>query len=627
MKSQTTPKITKGDKTRQRILETASALMAESGPDGVSMREISAKLKITKPVLYYYFKDKDELIKAAFEEGTKHFQEIQTVIDTPGLPLERKLERILTNHLDFIKRYPDMPKCALKLMASPEKSVLSTLARDLKQRTRKNMRSMMETGSENLSRAGIDGILHLISAVIVYFMIEAREHGAASLPKSLPAHIAKIICAGAKQLKTVLVILLLTPLLARAQAADLSLDAAVGLAMKNNTSVANAERGRLIYKEKIQEYWGGLYPQLSASAQYTRNIEKSSIFFGGNKIEMGSDNAYTASLDLNQVLWAGGKVYTGIKMAGIYSDTSAEQLRAAQNGVKKAVTQLYYSVLLSRAMSDIQKETLELSKQHLSTIEAQYKQGLASDLAVLRQKVEVSNNEPAVTQNLNYYESGLLELKNLLGLEPDSEIALSGSMACAAELPGTLEELYSRAMAARPEYRLAGLQRKLALENVTLERAGHYPYLAAYASRQFQGQSNDFFPGSNERTWSLAAGLRLSLPLYAGGAVNSKIKQAGLQLDTASENLKDTGRQLKIAVKKAWLDHNEAAQRLGSQNAAVETARKALAATELRFRNGLAGQLDLNDATLALNRAQTFYTQAQYDLCSANAQLAWAVGE
>ena len=67
-------KTTKGDKTRRRILETASVMMAEEGPDGVSMREISLRLKITKPVLYYYFKNKDELIKAAFIEGTKHFQ-------------------------------------------------------------------------------------------------------------------------------------------------------------------------------------------------------------------------------------------------------------------------------------------------------------------------------------------------------------------------------------------------------------------------------------------------------------------------------------------------------------------------------------------------------------------------
>ena len=125
----------------------------------------------------------------------------------------------------------------------------------------------------------------------------------------------------------------------------------------------------------------------------------------------------------------------------------------------------------------------------------------------------------------------------------------------------------------------------------------------------------------------MSAGLRLSLPLFSGGAVVSKVKQAELEMAIAGENLKNTGRGLKIAVKKAWLEQTEAAQRLASQTTAVETARKALAATELRFRNGLAGQLDLNDATLALNRAQTLYTQAQHDACSAAVELAWAVGE
>ncbi len=628
MKQKTKTRMTKGDRTRQRILETTSALMAEKGPDGVSMREISAKLRITKPVLYYYFKNKDELIRASFEEGTKHIKELHEEIGKPGLTLEQRLTMVFTSHLDFIRRYPDMPKCALKIMASPSSGVLSSMAMELKQRNRRSLRKILEetSGHEGVSRANIDAILHMISAVISHFMIEARERGTDSLTKDLPRRMARIITAGARHLKAALVIFLLAALLPQARAADLSVDGAVKLAMEKNTSVANAERSLLIYKEKIREYWGGVYPQLSASAQYTRNIEKASIFFGGKKVTIGLDNSYAASLDLNQVLWAGGKVHTGLEMAGIYSDSGKEQLRSAQNSVKKAVTQLYYSVLLSKAMADIQKETLELARQHLATIEAQYKQGLASDLAVMRQEVEVSNNEPAVTQNLNYYESGLLDLKNLLGLDPDEELSLSGSMGCASG-NAPLETLYARAMASRPEYRLADLQKRLALENITLEKAGHYPYLGAFASRQFQGQTNSAFPGPSESAWSMSAGLRLSLPLFSGGAVVSRVKQAELALAIAGENLNNTGRELKIAVKKAWLDQNEAAQRLASQTTAVETARKTLAATEFRFKNGLAGQLDLNDATLALNRAETLYIQAQHDVCSAAAQLEWTVGE
>lgn len=620
-------KSTKGDKTRRRILETASAMMAEKGPDGVSMREISARLKITKPVLYYYFRDKDELIKAAFLEGTKHFEELHAEISRPGLTLEARLERIFASHLDFIRRYPDMPKCALKIMSSPSSGVLSSLARELKRRNRGVLRGMIE--KEKLPKSGAESVLHLVSAVIAYFMIEARENGVKSLDKNLPGHLARLLCAGARHMKALAAALLLGSALgAQATAAtDLTLDGAVRTALKNNATVRIAGETRLIYKEKVSEYWGSVYPQLSASGQYTRNIESPSFFFGGSKIKSGLNNDYAASLDLNQVLWAGGKVSTGLKMARMYSNASDEQLKIAQKSVSRAVRQLYYAVLLAKAMAGIQKESLDLASQHLDMIKAKYKEGMASDLAVLRQQVEVSNTEPALTQTRNLYENGLTDLKNLLGLDPEAELSLSDGFGCPPRGSGEVPELYKQALSGRSEYRNLKYQLDLYTQMIKIEQAGHFPYLSAYASRQFQGQSDSGFPDSGMQSWSTTAGLRLSLPLYAGGAVTSRIAQAGMQAEIARTNLEELERKIKIEVKKAWLGMSEAAERLRSQTAAVEQARKALEATEVRFKNGLSSQLELNDASLALNRSQTFYTQARHDVCSADTQLKWALGE
>jgi len=623
MKPQQEPKLKKGDRTRQRILDATVELMAEKGPDAVSMREISAKLKITKPVLYYYFKDKDELIKATFVEGTKHFQELQNYISKPGLTLEQRLEKIFSNHLDFIRRYPDMPKCAMKIMASPSDSVLSAMAKELKQRNRASLRVMLE--KEVLPRQGAADVIHMISAVIGYFMIEARENGVASLSKDLPGRLARLICAGARHMKALAAALGLSALLAAGAAAaplELSVDGAVGAALRNNAAVLNAESARGIYKEKVSEYWGSVYPQLSASGQWTNYLSKPAASLLGPK----TDNLYAGSLDLNQVVWAGGKVYTAIQMARIYSEASDEQYKTARNAVAKAVKQLYYSVLLARAMTGIQSETLDLARQHLAMIEAQYKQGVASDLAVLRQEVEVSNSEPALTKARNLYDLGLTELKNLLGMEPEAEVALAGDLDCAPVLPPEAAALYKEALAARPEYRNARHQLDLSEKMVKVERAAHLPYLGAYASRQYYGATDGSFPSSGEYTWSTVAGLRLSLPLFAGGSVSARVTQAKYQADIARNNLAELERRIKIDVKKAWLAGREASERLASQGTAVAQARKALSATETRFRNGLASQLDLNDATLALNRSQTLYTQARHDVCSADAELKWALG-
>jgi len=617
----------KGDKARKRILETASAMMAERGPDGVSMREISMRLKVTKPVIYYYFKNKEELIRAAFLEGTRHFHEIHARIKEPGLTLEQRLDVIFSGYLDLIKRYPDLPKCALKIMASPSSGVLATMAMELKKQNQKTIEETLgtEAEKEGFSKAGIAALLHLVSAVIRNFMIEARESGMRGLDKALPRRLAKAVSAGARALALTLLLLPSGP--GSASALDLTVDEAVATALKNNAAVVTAEEARLIYKEKIREYWGTVFPQLSAGGQYTRNISAPSFFLAGNKIKVGLKHAYSGSLDLDQVLWSGGKVRTGIRMANMYAADSEEQLKTARSGVAKAVKQMYYSVLLSSAFASIQRESLDLARQHLTTIEAQYRQGVASDLSVLRQTVEVSNTEPALTQAQNLYESGLIEFKNLLGLDPETDMNLTGELACSPARDENLEKLYKAALLNRPEYRDARIRRDLYRETIKLERAGHFPYLGAFASRQFQGQTDSGFPKGPQRAWSTTAGLRLSLPIFSGGSTSSKVRQARLQAEIADTELRELERKIKISVKKAWLGLKEASIRLESQTTSVETARKVLAATEVRFKNGLASQLELNDASLALNRSRTLFTQARHDACSADAELRWTLGE
>ena len=661
MRKQQKEKTTKGGKTRLKILETAVKMMSEHGPDAVSMREIASHLKITKPVLYYYFKDKETLIRAAFHEGTKHFRELDTLVLEESIPLEKKIAMILSNHLGFIKKHQNIPKCALKIIASPSDGVLSGMALEMKKEHRKMLKAVIYAAARKgeVAKEAANDISHLLSAMITHFLIEAKESGPAALDDGMPARLARIICAGAKGVKAALPVLFLCAMLTygpRAEALDLpgssgrgagpadaaltttgnsseptgqdlGINDAVKTALKNNATVVTAEETRRIYKERVREYWGTVYPQLSASGQYTRNIESPSFFIGGTKIKIGLNNTYTGSLDLNQVVWAGGKVYTGIRMANMYAADSDEQLKTAQNSISKAVKQIYYAVLLSSSIASIQRESLNLASQHLSTIEAQYKQGLASDLTVLRQKVEVSNTEPPLTQALNLYEEGLIELKNLIGLDPETDINLTDGLTCAKKGLGEITELYKAALLSRPEYRDAKLQRDLYLEMIKIERAGHYPYVSAFASKQFQGQADSGFPGATGRSWGMTAGLKISLPLFSGGATTSKVRQARLQANIADTNLRELERRIKIEVKKAWLSLKEASMRLESQTTSVETARKALAATEVRFRNGLASQLELNDTSLALNRSQTFYIQALHDTCSADAELKWTLGE
>ena len=53
---------------REKIKQAAFLLMAEKGLEKVFMREIAEAVQVTKPVLYYYFKNKEDLCASIMED-------------------------------------------------------------------------------------------------------------------------------------------------------------------------------------------------------------------------------------------------------------------------------------------------------------------------------------------------------------------------------------------------------------------------------------------------------------------------------------------------------------------------------------------------------------------------------
>ncbi|MBO4555629.1 MAG: TolC family protein [Elusimicrobiales bacterium] len=608
----------RNDDKRQEIIAVAGKMMAENGPDAVSMNMIAEQLNITKPVLYYYFKNKDELVREAFSHGIRPFDDGLKAVMSENLSVEEKVRRLMQNQVSMLQKKPDSYKYFFKLISMPKKNILSVL---IKEYMAKRM-AMLEHSFEKdcLSPRQIKVLMQMIGTAILGLNMEAYKHGIENIDKDMPANYARVIANGIKSLKTFAIAALLAVMAAPAMAETITLQQAINIALRENAAVKNAQATSEKYDEYVKENIGGVYPQVNLTGTYQH-------YFKEAKMPASNDNAINASLGLTQVLWAGGKVGSVIKMAKIYSKEGKEALKTAQRDTVKQVKQMYYAVLLSKKMVGIQKETLDLSKQYLKTIEAKYRQGISSDLELLRQRVEVSNNEPALTKAQNSYEAALLNFKNLLGLEPDAEIELEGELQCGTAMYANPQSLYKKAVDSRPEYKDMKYLSDLYKEMIVIEKAGHYPRLDLFANETYTGNTDSAWPKSDERAWNTYGGVKLSMPIYSGGSVNARIVQAKKQSEIIENNLASLERSIKIGVKNAWLSLNEAASRQESQKTAVEQARKALKATETRFKNGLAGLLDLNDMALAFNKTQTLYSQAAHDVCSAGAQLEWAIGE
>jgi AcrR family transcriptional regulator len=108
---------TGGDKTKQRILEAAEELFSKNGFHGTSVSQITKKAMVNKAALYYYFKDKSDLILSLFQKILDDFSESEVLKAGPGGEKgPDEVKRAMREELSFLERRKDI--FAVMLMES-----------------------------------------------------------------------------------------------------------------------------------------------------------------------------------------------------------------------------------------------------------------------------------------------------------------------------------------------------------------------------------------------------------------------------------------------------------------------------------------------------------------------------
>ena len=407
---------------------------------------------------------------------------------------------------------------------------------------------------------------------------------------------------------------------------ELTLDQAVALGVKQNLDVALAEERLAYFEAQRRQALGAAMPAVNLTGLYNRNIQKPTYFLAGQAITAGMDNSMRNVASLDQYLFTGGNVSQGLRAAQLGVKAGQAQRESARKDVVLAAKRLFYAVCLASETAAIQRDMLSLAEDHLKTIEERYRQGLDSDLVALRQKVEVANAKPALSAARNGEELALTLLKDSLGLDVDQPVRLVGSLEGPPSNLLPYDDLQAAALARNPDYQAARSQFEQAEAILAVQKGFRWPWLTAHAEYQWYSESDADWPGPKERATSSLVGLRLNYPLFTGGQTSAKIEQARAQSEQARTVMDKIARAIKVEVKREWLNVGEAWERAQSQESALSQARRALEATEIRYRAGQASLLEQNDATLALQQTRLISVNALHDYRVALAALERAAG-
>lgn len=402
---------------------------------------------------------------------------------------------------------------------------------------------------------------------------------------------------------------------------------AIALSESQTLKVADLEVRKTDYSKK--EVLANLFPAIDFTGAYQRAIELQSLSMnmGGTTqtIKMGTDNNWNLGLSASMPL-INASLWKSIGLSDTQILQSLESARASRLDLVNNVNKAYYALMLAIDSRKVIRQNYDLAKFNAEIFEQQFKAGTASEYDMLRSQVQVTNVEPELLQADIAVRQCQLQLAVLMGIEPDATLMPT------VELSDMQQEMYGyllgdeRSLNDNTSLRSLDISRKLAAQNVTLQKMAWVPTLSATYNLNWNAMSNGspfrnqhFNPYSN-------VGLALQIPIFHGGAKYQKLRQAEVQvkqLDLQRETLVNS---LNMQVDLALDNINRQANQISSSEQGMKTAAKAREIMQKSFEIGAASYLNLRDSEMALTSAQLAYYQAIYNYLVSTSELDTLLG-
>ena len=352
---------------------------------------------------------------------------------------------------------------------------------------------------------------------------------------------------------------------------------------------------------------------------------------GGNpfssfgSLGFGAKNQYNLGLAFSQSLFAGGRISAQNAVANAGRRSADIELTAQRAQLRLDVTQSYFDAALADRLVALAESSAVQTDNVLKQTRLARTVGNVSEFELLRAQVSSANQRPIVIQRQSDREIAYLRLKQLLNLPLDSPVELTTAVDDSAATNAALESIgitSDTAAIDRATVRQAAdaidAQRGL----LKVAKAQRLPTLALTSQYGKVAFPLTGLPGSGDFRTNWTIGLASQVPLFTGGRIK------GDQL-VAEANVRDAQARYDQLREFAALDSRVTINNLLQARAAwqasqgtAEQAARAYSIAEVRYKEGISTQIELNDSRILLEQAVTNRALAARNLQVARVKLA-----
>lgn len=377
-------------------------------------------------------------------------------------------------------------------------------------------------------------------------------------------------------------------------------------ALMHDPVYASARAGYRATTEKLPQARADLLPYISGEAGGVYNETRSTRGLAYDH----SGGRGTWDLVLTQPLFDWNRWQRFEQSKLIVADAEV-QLRQAQQDLVLRVADAYFGILRSQdALTATEAEKAAVSEQ-LAAAKRNFELGNATitDTYEAQARYDLITAEEMRLQNEVQNQRDILT--KIMGSPPGALAELPYGVALPAPQPARLNEWSDQAQSAGLEVLRAQLQTRIAGRDIEIARSGHYPTvnLRAGSGSASDGVLRGTGPG---RPIENTVGVVVSIPLYAGGGINSQVTEK-VQLEQKSRQDFETARREAVRSSRQYFNGVlTGLSRVRALEAGEKSSRAAVEANQTGYELGVRINLDVLNAQQQLYATQRDLAQARY---------------
>lgn len=378
-------------------------------------------------------------------------------------------------------------------------------------------------------------------------------------------------------------------------------------------------------RQKIPQARAALLPVANVTGN-NGNTHAETVFTGVEPVDRKM-KSWAWTLQLTQPLLRASSVYAYWQSESVVEQAIAQYEQAEQDLLLR-VAQAYFGVIVAQdviAASDAEVHALE---EQLGQVTRGFALGTHSvtDIDETKSRLGLSRSQRVAAKN--DLESKRADLEKVTGQTLTQLAVLQASVIPSEPKPMDGRAWMDQARTNHPLVRAQRAALAAAQSGIKKNRAEYSPTLDLVASYGSNYASNSLTTPSDysTRANSRQVGLQLNIPIFAGGATNSKVVEAVANRNKAQAELEAAIRQAATDAQQAFAGVINGLAQIEALRSAVESGQSAVKGNRAGYRLGIRINLDVLNAEQQLYTAQRDLTKARYDTLVQGFKLKAAAG-